>query len=171
MTSIPRPSTPKDETLWRDTGFYRNYARPRFPETMVMHYFAASHFFDPASRNGQLTQQIAHNADLREQVTSQAVFDRMLAGMRGAGTEYVIAAGAEDAGVWVIEERWRDAHGLAHVRAVYYMLGENIYQAPSVGAVLQNRCVRRPPAAALACRVPTELTPDSSTSRATCARP
>lgn len=142
MASIPRPTTPKDETLWRDTGFYRSYARPRLPETMVMHYFTASPFFDPASRNGQLAQQLQHNADLRELITSQAAYDRRLASMRGAGKEYTIAAGAEDAGVWAIEERWRDAHGHAQLRAVYYILGENVYQAPSVGAVLQNRCVR-----------------------------
>ena len=135
-----------------------------------MHYFYLSPFFDSTSSNGQLTQQLNHNPAAAARITSQADFDEALKGFRG--TEYVIAAGSADSGVWVVRKQMRRAPrevtlpgggggggggggsgsggGAAggktkvedvSVMADYYIVGENIYQAPSVGAVLQNRVV------------------------------
>ena len=129
-----------------------------------MHYFYLSPFFDSTSSNGQLTQQLNHNPAAAARITSQADFDEALKGFRG--TEYVIAAGSADSGVWVVRKQVRKAprevtlpgsgggSGAAggktkvedvSVVADYYIVGENIDQAPSVGAVLQNRVVRCPP--------------------------
>ncbi|KAI5854895.1 MED6 mediator sub complex component-domain-containing protein [Tricharina praecox] len=146
MASIPRPRTPIDETLWRDSSFCRVHG---VTQHMVMHYFYLSPFFDNTSSNGQLTMQLTHNPAAAARINSQADFDKAMKSMRGV--EYVIAAGNEASGVWVIRKQLRKAPRevvLAgqkqkvedvSILADYYIVGENIYQAPTVGAVLANR--------------------------------
>jgi mediator of RNA polymerase II transcription subunit 6 len=116
-----------------------------------MHYFYLSPFFDSTSSNGQLMQQLERNPIAAARIQSPADFDEALKSFRG--TEYVIAAGSDESGVWVIRKLVRRPPREVVVAgqktkvedvsvvADYYIIGENIYQAPSVGAVLQNRVV------------------------------
>jgi len=119
-----------------------------------MHYFHLSPFYDSTSSNGQLMMQLQHNPAAAARMTSQADFDNAMKSMRGI--EYVIAAGSEASGVWVIRKQLRKAPRevvLAgqkqkvedvSILADYYIIGENIYQAPTAGAVLANRVVGCP---------------------------
>ncbi|KAF8539090.1 MED6 mediator sub complex component-domain-containing protein [Trichophaea hybrida] len=147
--TIPRPRTPIDETLWRDPNFCRHFGPLNVNMAVVMHYFYLSPFFDSTSSNGQLLQQLERNPVAAARIQSPTDFDEALKSFRG--TEYVIAAGSDESGVWVIRKQMRRAPREVMVAgqkakvedvsivADYYIIGENIYQAPSVGAVLQNR--------------------------------
>ena len=61
----------------------------------------------------------------------------------------MLATGSVESGVWVIRKQLRKSPRYDDnaqedditVLAAYYIIGENIYQAPSIGAVLQNRMV------------------------------
>jgi mediator of RNA polymerase II transcription subunit 6 len=117
-----------------------------------MHYFYMSPFYDATSNNGQLMTQLMHNPAAAHRIQSQQDFDNALKSMRGI--EYVIAAGGGETGVWVIRKQLRKAMKEVviggqrqkvedvTVLADYYVLpGGNVYQAPTVGAVLSNRIV------------------------------
>ncbi|KAG0125806.1 MED6 mediator sub complex component-domain-containing protein [Tuber indicum] len=143
MATIPRPKTPIDETLWRDQVWYRQWGP--ITEVTAMDYFRMSTFFDHTSNNGTLFQQMQFNPQFREELRTPELFNRRLATM--TGVEYMLAAGSVESGVWVIRKQLRkspryDDNGREDditVLAAYYIIGENIYQAPSIGAVLQNR--------------------------------
>ena len=105
-----------------------------------MQYFHMSPFFDTTSNNGAIMGQMEGNMQLRQQITSQEAFDAQLRKM--TGIEYTPSAGSPENGVWVIRMQNRRSPTSAVILATYYISGENVYQAPSVGAVLQNRMVR-----------------------------
>ncbi|KAA8896016.1 MED6 mediator sub complex component-domain-containing protein [Sphaerosporella brunnea] len=145
--TIPRPRTPLDETLWREPAFVSAHG---LGPDMIMHYFYMSPFYDTTSNNGQLLTQLMHNPAAAARITSQADFDAALKNMRGV--EYVIAAGSAETGVWVIRKQLRKPMKEVviagqrqkveevTVLADYYILpGGNVYQAPTVGAVISNR--------------------------------
>jgi mediator of RNA polymerase II transcription subunit 6 len=115
-----------------------------------MQYFYLSPFFDPTSNNNVLMQQLQYNPALASKITSQEAFDEQMKSLRGV--EYVIAAGSQETGVWVVRKQQRRqpremvvGGGAGRVvedvsvLATYYVVGENIYQAPSVGSVLGMR--------------------------------
>ncbi|KAI5803171.1 MED6 mediator sub complex component-domain-containing protein [Geopyxis carbonaria] len=135
MAGIQRPRTPQDETLWRNPTWYRTYGP--LHENNVMQYFHDSPFFDPVSSNGDLMSQIEHNVQIRMKITSQQEFDNHLKKMKGL--EFVVASGSTETGVWIVRKQERKSPTLANVLATYYVAGENIYQAPTIGAVLENR--------------------------------
>ena len=145
MATIPRPKTPIDETLWRDQVWYRQWGP--LNEVTAMDYFRMSTFFDHTSNNGTLFQQMQFNPQFREELRTPELFNRRLATM--TGVEYMLATGSVESGVWVIRKQLRKSPRYDDntqedditVLAAYYIIGENIYQAPSIGAVLQNRMV------------------------------
>lgn len=106
-----------------------------------------STFFDHTSNNGTLFQQMQFNPQFREELRTPELFNRRLATM--TGVEYMLATGSVESGVWVIRKQLRKSPRYDDnaqedditVLAAYYIIGENIYQAPSIGAVLQNRMV------------------------------
>lgn len=115
-----------------------------------MDYFRMSTFFDHTSNNGTLFQQMMFNPQFREELRTPELFNNRLKTM--TGVEYMLAAGSSESGVWVIRKqqrgapRWDESLGAESedltVLAAYYVVGENIFQAPSVVTVLQNRMVR-----------------------------
>ena len=145
MATIPRPKTPIDETLWRDQVWYRQWGP--ITEVTAMDYFRMSTFFDHTSNNGTLFQQMQFNPQFREELRTPELFNRRLATM--TGVEYMLTTGSVESGVWVIRKQLRKSPRYDDnvredditVLAAYYIIGENIYQAPSIGAVLQNRMV------------------------------
>jgi len=106
-----------------------------------------STFFDHTSNNGTLFQQMQFNPQFREELRTPELFNRRLATM--TGVEYMLTTGSVESGVWVIRKQLRKSPRYDDnvredditVLAAYYIIGENIYQAPSIGAVLQNRMV------------------------------
>ncbi|KAH8149843.1 uncharacterized protein LAJ45_05995 [Morchella importuna] len=144
MANIDRPKTPLDETLWRDQAWYRTWG-PLTPFT-VMDYFRLSTFFDNTSNNGTLFQQMQFRPEIRQELATPDLFNARL--RRMTGVEYMLATGSSDTGVWVIRKQLRRGVVRAEdgqevedvsVLATYYVVGENVFMAPAVGAVLMNR--------------------------------
>ena len=133
----------------------------------VLFYFAQSPFFDGQSSNSSVFLQAAGDPRFAHWLSTRASFEAQL--RRLAGIEYVVAydplalavlvdnptggAGAREfSNVWVIRKQDRirragvgadDEGGADQVvpLAYYYVVGDAIYQAPSVGKVIANRMV------------------------------
>lgn len=132
--------------------FFSN--RANYLNTTVMHYFYESSFYDPTSSNGQLMAQINRNPAAAAKITSNHDFFEALKKFRG--TEYILTVANNEAGIFVIRKQIRKAPRDVNVNGRmqkvedvsvvqdYFIVGENIYQAPLVGAVVQNRLVGLP---------------------------
>lgn len=92
-----------------------------------------------------------YNASLAEVVGYRRSFEERLRSMQGL--EFVVVQDpseddtkTEHSGVWVIRKQLRrkgDAGGNDNVTALslYFVVGENVYMAPSVGSIMQTRLV------------------------------
>ena len=123
---------------------------------IVLFYFATSPFFDPQSSNGSIFQQAMSDHRFLPWVGNRQIFEQQL--QRLSGLEYVVAFdprimnvqidgpnGKEISNVWVIRKQKRQKRAghedQVTVLAFYYIVGDVIYQAPSVGRILTNRLV------------------------------
>lgn len=109
-----------------------------------------SPFFDHTSKNGLLWDQAANDMRLWDLCNNRVAFEDRLRGI--SGVEYMIAKEPErtadgDTGIWVIHKQDRrktpGAADKVTLLATYYIMGENMYQAPSVYDVVGNRLVGR----------------------------
>lgn len=138
---------PLDEIQWRDpqwlamnTGMHDN---------TVLHYFAQSPFFDRTSNNAILTVQASMNPAMVYLLATRVEFERRLRSM--SGLEFIVAqepaetAPGTGTGVWVIRKQTRRKRGPEEdeitIHASYFVVGENIYMAPTVADVLGSRMV------------------------------
>jgi mediator of RNA polymerase II transcription subunit 6 len=115
-------------------------------ENMIHHYLKESPFFDWTTKNGLEITQATNTWDQWTHVHDRKKFEAGIASR--IGTEYMIAEGEEiqvdkegnpvKGGVWVIrkQERTRDSLELL---GTYFIVRENMYQAPSVGDILGAR--------------------------------
>lgn len=109
-------------------------------------YFMNSPFFDHTSNNGTVNNQANYNPNLWNILQDRQRFEAHLRGM--TGVEYMVADGPTDEQqlekpTWVIrkQERKKRAGQADEITllATYYVVGENISQAPSVEKVLSGR--------------------------------
>ncbi|KAF2097055.1 MED6-domain-containing protein [Rhizodiscina lignyota] len=129
---------------WRNNeaiAFYKGIANHN-----VHLYFMNSHFFDPTSNNGVLKTQSQYQAGLEELVRKRDTFEARLRTM--AGVEYVVVEEPPEGKemlnpVWVIrkQERRKEQGKEDELRLLgtYYVVGENIWQAPSIADILKSR--------------------------------
>ena len=116
----------------------------------VLPYFSHSPFFDVTSNNAFITNQATFNPNIFYLIQTREAFEGHLRTMQGL--EYMVtqdpsANGTkiDHNGVWIIQKRQRrkrlgmedELIGLSF----YFVIGENIYMAPSVGNVLGTRTV------------------------------
>ena len=123
-------------------------------ENMIHRYVSESPFFDYSTKNGLFIDQSKNQWQYYNIVNNRKLFEDEMRKMKG--DEYMIvgepqlATGAQPGaknGMWVVRKQHRD-----RVRAVdgrmeeelttlgtLYLVGENMYQAPSVGDVVGNR--------------------------------
>lgn len=140
----PRPAEPLDETVWRDPGQYDGLGR-RLTFNTVMQYFHASSFFDHSSNNGQLINIIQSRPDVAMNIQSQQAFNDYLKNM--IGVEYIPVMGNEKSSegppVWVIRQQKRFGKKEDEVVRMntFFVVGENVFMAPSVGEVMANKLV------------------------------
>ena len=122
----------------------------RADRLQVLHYFSRSPFFDATSNNAALTTQATHNASMAHIIATREVFEGTLKTMQGL--EFVVSEDPSDnghkignSGVWVIRKQIRRKRQGAEDEilpiSLYFVVGENIYMAPSVGSVISNRMV------------------------------
>lgn len=141
-----------DEMQWKSSAIAQ--AMQGVHENSVLHYFANSPFFDPTSNNAILVSQASYNPKMFEVLQTRAAFEARLRTM--AGLEFLIAeqpaemAPGTGTGVWVIRKQTRrkrpgEEDEIA-VHATFFVVGENIYTAPTVAEVVGNRlvCVNAP---------------------------
>ena len=124
------------------------------PPPKVLPYFYESPYFDRTSNNAILSSQALYNPSMLPIVATREAFESRLRTM--AGLEFVVTHDPSDggrnvpnSGVWVIrKQNRRKRPGLEdEITALssYFVVGESVYMAPSVGNVLGGRLVRREP--------------------------
>jgi mediator of RNA polymerase II transcription subunit 6 len=126
---------------------------PFMSDNMLHHYFANSPFFDWTTKNGLEIQQcqkdpygwqFSHNRkDFEGQIASRSGQEYMI--VEGEGMEFDKEGKPVKGGVWVIRKQERTKAATPKGKdsietlATYYVVGENVYQAPSVSDILGTR--------------------------------
>lgn len=149
MTQDPTPYTgpPLDEIQWRappvdfEAGIHNN---------TVLFYFARSPFFDRTSNNEILFQQGLNNPNMTPYLATRELFEGRLKTM--SGLEFIVAQEPAETGpgagtgVWVINKQTRRKRqgepDEIIVHGTYFVVGENIYMAPSLADIISSRIVR-----------------------------
>ncbi|KAG7289503.1 hypothetical protein NEMBOFW57_005874 [Staphylotrichum longicolle] len=140
----PAPNTgpPLDEIQWRsppefEMGIHSN---------SVLFYFAQSPFYDRTSNNEVLFQQGLNNPNMTPYLATRELFEGRIKTM--SGLEFIVAQEPAETGpgagtgVWVINKqtrRKRQGEDEIIVHGTYFVNGENIYMAPSMGDVISSR--------------------------------
>ncbi|KAH6715133.1 mediator of RNA polymerase-like protein II transcription subunit 6 [Leptodontidium sp. 2 PMI_412] len=136
---------PLDEIQWKSPPLVAQMQGVH--ENSVLHYFSNSPFFDPTSNNAVLVSQAMYNPNMLDVIQTRAAFEGRLKTM--SGLEFIIAeqpaemAPGTGTGVWVIRKqtrrkRDRDEDEIT-IHSTYFVVGDNIYMAPTVADVLGNR--------------------------------
>ncbi|KAI0910667.1 MED6 mediator sub complex component-domain-containing protein [Ustulina deusta] len=135
---------PLDEIQWRHPQSVQQMQG--IHSNSVLFYFAQSPFFDPTSNNAVLANQAMFNPAMFHLIQTREAFEGRLREM--SGLEFIVAqepaetAPGTGTGVWVIRKqtrRKRDPEDEIIVHAAYYIVGENIYMAPTLAQVLSFR--------------------------------
>ena len=140
---------PLDEIQWADPSLLPSMQG--IHSNSVLFYFAQSPFFDRTSNNAVIFQQAHINPSMMPIIQERKTFEAHLRGM--SGLEYVVAQEPAEmgwgygTGVWVIRKqtrRKRNEPGVEDeltVHADYFLVGENVYQAPAFADILSSRIV------------------------------
>ncbi|GAA5938656.1 mediator complex subunit MED6 [Sporobolomyces koalae] len=101
---------------------------------IALDYFTLSPFFDKHSTNNQLRMQLMFSRGGIEGVNEQEELRRFV------GTEYVVAQQeSQPPNLYIILKRNRTSPTATTVMSVYHILNANVYQAPTIYTVLNER--------------------------------
>ncbi|KAL8687272.1 MAG: hypothetical protein Q9218_006511 [Villophora microphyllina] len=113
----------------------------------VLPYFYHSPFFDPTSNNAIITTQATLNPAQFYIIQTRTAFEGRLRTMQGL--EFMVihdptenGTKPDNGGIWVIRKQIRQrpvVDSQITPISTYYVVGENIYMAPSLGRVLEAR--------------------------------
>ena len=136
-----------DEIQWRNPAFIMQNG-PLHTNT-VLHYFATSPFFDPTSNNNVIQNQAQYNANLFHVLATREAFETRLRSMQGL--EYIVAeqpaetGPGQGTGVWIIRKQNRrkrpGQEDELTVHKDYFLVGENLYAAPTFADLMSSRMV------------------------------
>lgn len=138
-----------DETVWSNPLFINHFG-PLHDNTILM-YFADSPWCEPTSNNKTIMNQALYNHALASIVATREAFEKRLKSM--SGLEYIVSEApaetgpGQGTGVWVIRKQMRKKRGPEHEDevtplAVYYVIGQNIYPAPTLMDMMSSKLVR-----------------------------
>ncbi|GAA6020467.1 hypothetical protein JCM10207_000012 [Rhodosporidiobolus poonsookiae] len=116
---------------WRAPEFLLAFGQLSTPQ-LAAEYFSLSPFFDKSSNNAQLRMQMMFSRGGMEGVDEEAELRRFV------GTEYVVAHSAPP-DLFILHKRTRTSPVVATVTSAYYILNGNVYQAPTLFDVLNER--------------------------------
>ncbi|KAK3499338.1 mediator of RNA polymerase II transcription subunit 6 [Neurospora hispaniola] len=143
---------PLDEIQWHtppqfEAGIHSN---------SILYYFAQSPFYDKTSNNEVVFQQGLNNQAMSQYLATRELFESRLREM--SGLEFIVAQEPAETGpgmgtgVWVINKQTRRKRPPTNparpedgppdeiiVHSVYFVVGENIYMAPTLADVLSSR--------------------------------
>jgi mediator of RNA polymerase II transcription subunit 6 len=139
---------PLDEIQWR--------APPQFEggihSNSVLYYFSESPFFDKTSNNEVVFQQGLNNPNMTQFLATRELFEGRLKSM--SGLEFIVAQEPAETGpgagtgVWVINKQTRrkrqGEEDEVTVHATYFIVGGNIYMAPSLADIISSRIASPP---------------------------
>ena len=117
----------------------------------VLPYFSESPFFDRTSNNATLSNQAMYNQSMYYVIQTRAAFEAHLRSM--AGLEFMVIHDPSNNdtvrdhnGIWVISKQQRQKRPNLEDEVVqlssYFVVGENVYMAPTVASVVESRLVR-----------------------------
>ncbi|KAK6540012.1 Mediator of RNA polymerase II transcription subunit 6 [Orbilia ellipsospora] len=124
-----------DEIQWRSPGFIQQFGP--LHSNNVLTYFFNSPFFDRSSNNSSLYMQAQTNYSLQHLIHNRVQFEGRLKSM--VGVEFIVAAEDPANSIWVIKKQMRRSPTDAQVLDVYFVIGENIYMAPTIHGVMTSR--------------------------------
>lgn len=142
---------PLDEIQYRRPDIIDFYGG-RINENMLHRYISESPFFDHTTNNGLLFGQSRTDQFTFGLVENRQALEDNLKSK--AGTEYMVVAEPQptaqpwtdamgrvnkDNGVWVVRKQERARDGKLTVLGTYFLVGDNMYQAPSVGDIVGGR--------------------------------
>ncbi|KAM0324141.1 hypothetical protein ACHAQA_008333 [Verticillium albo-atrum] len=131
---------PLDEVQWRAPPIAHHLQGVH--SNSVLFYFAESPFFDPSSNNGIYAHQALFNPQMQAKMYTREQFEAVLSQMPN-GVEFRVAHAPADmvngTGVWVIVKQERERGSGVTPIAHYFVVGENIYQAPTFGDILSSK--------------------------------
>lgn len=122
-------TSPLDEVQWKHPEWIQ---RNGLRTDNVLEYFSLSPFYDRSSNNQVLKMQSQYN----ELNTRGNDLYKELQNMKGL--EFVVAI-AREPDLWVIRKQDRLGPYEVHPISTYFVVGENIYMAPAVHTIIQNR--------------------------------
>ncbi|KAF4584483.1 MED6 mediator sub complex component [Ophiocordyceps camponoti-floridani] len=136
---------PLDEIQWRSPPILAQMGG--LHSNTILFYFAESPFFERTSNNAIIMSQAMNNMSMYHFIQTREAFEGRLKTM--SGLEFVV--GEEPAetgpgmgtGVWVIRKqtrrkRYQEDDDIA-IHASFFVVGENIYMAPSLSDILASR--------------------------------
>ncbi|OLN85045.1 Mediator of RNA polymerase II transcription subunit 6 [Colletotrichum chlorophyti] len=135
---------PLDEIQWRAPEIAASMQG--IHSNSVLFYFAESPFFDRQSNNAVITNQAMFNPALLKNLATREAFEGELDRM--SGLEFRVLHAPADmvtgTGVWTIVKQTRQKNVERNRMetkplAYYFVVGENIYQAPTLGDILSSR--------------------------------
>ncbi|KAJ9139371.1 Mediator of RNA polymerase II transcription subunit 6 [Pleurostoma richardsiae] len=136
---------PLDEIQWRHPQFVMENG---LHSNSILFYFAESPFFDRTSNNAVLMNQALYNVNMRPVISTREAFEARLKSM--SGLEFLVAQEPAETGpgmgtgVWVIRKQTRKKRQAGEedditVHATYFVVGENVYMAPTFGDIMSSR--------------------------------
>ncbi|MCJ1395785.1 Mediator of RNA polymerase II transcription subunit 6 [Xylographa bjoerkii] len=137
---------PLDEIQWRSPPIAQGMGG--IHTNTVLPYFYESPYFDRTSNNAILSSQALYNPSMFHIIATREAFEGRLRTM--AGLEFMVThdpsnsgQNINNSGVWVIRKQTRRKRQGQEDEITplssYFVVGESVYMAPSVGNILRGR--------------------------------
>ncbi|OAA47139.1 Mediator complex, subunit Med6 [Metarhizium rileyi] len=136
---------PLDEIQWRSPQTLATMGG--LHSNTILFYFAESPFFERTSNNAVITSQAMNNIAMYHFIQTREAFEGRLKTMSGlefiVGEEPAETGPGMGTGVWVIRKQTRrkryQEEDEITVHASFFVVGENIYMAPTLADILASR--------------------------------
>ncbi|GAB0135620.1 hypothetical protein EsDP_00003951 [Epichloe bromicola] len=137
---------PLDEIQWRSPQMLASMGG--LHSNTILFYFAESPFFERTSNNAVIMSQAMNNMSMYHYIQTREAFEGRLKTMSGlefiVGEEPAETGPGMGTGVWVIRKQTRRKQQYQEddeitVHASFFVVGENIYMAPTLADILASR--------------------------------
>ncbi|KAG6010783.1 hypothetical protein E4U21_004171 [Claviceps maximensis] len=137
---------PLDEIQWRSPQILASMGG--LHSNTILFYFAESPFFERTSNNAVIMSQAMNNMSMYHYIQTREAFEGRLRTMSGlefiVGEEPAETGPGMGTGVWVIRKQTRRKQQYQEddditVHASFFVVGENIYMAPTLADILASR--------------------------------
>lgn len=144
---MPNPNEPPlDEIQWRSPQTLATMGG--LHSNTILFYFAESPFFERTSNNNVIMSQAMNNISMYHFIQTRESFEGRLRTMSGlefiVGEEPAETGPGMGTGVWIIRKqtrrkRYQGEEDEITIHSSYFVVGENIYMAPTLADILASR--------------------------------